>query len=469
MAKQTINLGTAADTKTGDSLRTAFQKTNENFTELYNRPTFSGSYNDLTNKPTIPADVSDLTDTENLLVGGNANTGNVTFDNVTIIGAETQQVGTFLWFPVNDEGNADNKGASGVALPINEDSQQIQVGWIARFESGEVYPVQSVFEANGALNATMNSGSGFFATLPVTFESPDYVAYAPTQLILKADGTQPDYGVRIFNSIDSDTHLQPVDRKKGISLGFAYGNGSHIRVEGSWGQWYQEGTGDRVAILASDGNGTSAEWKFNKDGSVNLPNNTLSASGSDSIDIKSSNYAELWYEGILEDWQSDAARNSESYVWTAYDGTYIQHVRGPNGDDPIWNHTWAFKNDGDLQLPAGGDIVDSNGNSVLGYTKTLATVSTSTPTTITTDVVFGDPNAAGGAVNLVLPASPATGTIVTVKNINAGGNSVLVQTNGINAMETESGTVGSGVYATIATTGAFITWIFDGSTYRIIG
>ena len=35
MAKQTINIGTGPNTKTGDPLRTAFTKTNENFTELY--------------------------------------------------------------------------------------------------------------------------------------------------------------------------------------------------------------------------------------------------------------------------------------------------------------------------------------------------------------------------------------------------------------------------------------------------
>lgn len=36
MAKQTINIGTSANDRTGDPLRTAFQKTNANFTELYN-------------------------------------------------------------------------------------------------------------------------------------------------------------------------------------------------------------------------------------------------------------------------------------------------------------------------------------------------------------------------------------------------------------------------------------------------
>ena len=37
MAKQTINIGTMADDKSGDPLRTAFNKINENFTEVYNK------------------------------------------------------------------------------------------------------------------------------------------------------------------------------------------------------------------------------------------------------------------------------------------------------------------------------------------------------------------------------------------------------------------------------------------------
>ena len=101
MAKQVINIGTAPNSKTGDPLRDAFTKINNNFTELYNlsaadvqippqngqggkvlkttgfsllfenisynelrdRPTlFSGSYNDLSNKPMIfSGNYNDLT------------------------------------------------------------------------------------------------------------------------------------------------------------------------------------------------------------------------------------------------------------------------------------------------------------------------------------------------------------------------------------------------------------------------
>lgn len=85
MARQIINIGAAPNDRTGDPLRTAFTKTNENFNELYaNVATitgdiitdvseltdtqgilFSGNYADLIGKPFIPQDVSDLTDTTN--------------------------------------------------------------------------------------------------------------------------------------------------------------------------------------------------------------------------------------------------------------------------------------------------------------------------------------------------------------------------------------------------------------------
>lgn len=58
MAKQTINLGSGPNTKTGDPLRTAFNKINQNFTELYDGT-------------------------------GGGNTGAITFEGIAIIGDTT--------------------------------------------------------------------------------------------------------------------------------------------------------------------------------------------------------------------------------------------------------------------------------------------------------------------------------------------------------------------------------------------
>jgi len=72
MAKQIINIGASANDKTGDPLRTAFTKTNSNFTELYNSVASISAaiiipieYADILDAPT---DISDLTDTSGLLI-----------------------------------------------------------------------------------------------------------------------------------------------------------------------------------------------------------------------------------------------------------------------------------------------------------------------------------------------------------------------------------------------------------------
>ena len=49
MTKQTINVGTSANDRRGDSLRTAFQKVNANFTELYSSSGFTGTTDRLIN------------------------------------------------------------------------------------------------------------------------------------------------------------------------------------------------------------------------------------------------------------------------------------------------------------------------------------------------------------------------------------------------------------------------------------
>ena len=55
MAKQTINIGTTANDGTGDQLRAAFDKVNDNFTELYDDET-SGEVSSITATAPIARD-----------------------------------------------------------------------------------------------------------------------------------------------------------------------------------------------------------------------------------------------------------------------------------------------------------------------------------------------------------------------------------------------------------------------------
>jgi hypothetical protein len=81
----------------------------------------------------------------------------------------------------------------------------------------------------------------------------------------------------------------------------------------------------------------------------------------------------------------------------------------------------------------------------------------------TNEIILCDQN-----INVVLPDDATKGKIYTVKNINAGSNAVYIQTGGTTSIENEGGSVGTGVYATIPSKGKSYTWVFDGSTYRLI-
>lgn len=74
MAKQTINLGTGPDSYTGDNLRTAFEKVNDNFDELYAGEIQGNIYGD-----TITANA--------FITNANATLGNIRVVNdATIVG-----------------------------------------------------------------------------------------------------------------------------------------------------------------------------------------------------------------------------------------------------------------------------------------------------------------------------------------------------------------------------------------------
>jgi hypothetical protein len=77
MAKQTINIGRTANDKSGDPLRTAFNKINQNFTELYNQiPSQTGNSGKLltTNGTSISWISVNTAITPTLIDGGIAST-----------------------------------------------------------------------------------------------------------------------------------------------------------------------------------------------------------------------------------------------------------------------------------------------------------------------------------------------------------------------------------------------------------
>lgn len=108
---------------------------------------------------------------------------------------------------------------------------------------------------------------------------------------------------------------------------------------------------DSAGVYITTFDGTWRNWEFKPNGTTLFPSDALNA-GTNSIDIKSSNYAELWFHGENTVWQANTLSNQDAYVWVDYEGTHIQNYRGEDGNDgPIWSYQWQFKNDGILQVP----------------------------------------------------------------------------------------------------------------------
>jgi hypothetical protein len=107
-----------------------------------------------------------------------------------------------------------------------------------------------------------------------------------------------------------------------------------------------------IVAINTDG----SRWEFKPDGKVFLPMSALDVGG-DTIDIKSSNYAELWYHsgpsGTPYNYIEHPNNNSDTYLWTTYDGTHIENYRLNDGTNPSWGYEWHFRNDGKLQYPDG--------------------------------------------------------------------------------------------------------------------
>jgi len=130
------------------------------------------------------------------------------------------------------------------------------------------------------------------------------------------------------------------------------------------------------------------------------------------------------------------------------------------------NNTWTFSS------TAGGLTFPDSTVQTTAWTGTTAVTTVSTGgvvnATLAQEILLCDPNAAGANVNILLPASPYEGKIYTVKNINAGSYVVYVQPDIAHSIETETGTVGTEIFATLTNTGATMTWVYSNGVWRAI-
>lgn len=169
MTQQIINVGTGPDSYTGESLRSAFQKVNENFSQLYagnvganisgNIVTANGfvtSGNITAGNVTVAGNISAYYFTGNgaLLTGitASANTGSIAFNGLTMSGT------------VNGNIVLDPSGDGNVNIPSNLRTEGLRVGTINDTElavsiSGNTASITTAGRANGNISLSLSANT----------------------------------------------------------------------------------------------------------------------------------------------------------------------------------------------------------------------------------------------------------------------------------------------------------------------
>jgi hypothetical protein len=326
MAKQEINLGSAPNAGDGDPLRTAFNKINENFTELYN------STGGLDLSSITESIIPSVDNTYNLgspskrwqhgyFAAGSLYVGDIKLSNNAgqLVVQQVTNVGL-----VNEAPVPDTPGVVTTDRIING------ANTFSITAAGELELNGDPFTGGGGGLSISDFGLGFTDTLDagkittskLYNENPNQGLNNQYTLEVTDGGVValPDGSI-----INGATLKTIAGNYAGITAGPASPAG---RDEDSW-VWV-DNDGATIATKYSTDNHT---WTFNNNGGLTFPQGTF-----------------LGYSdpgGFI----IDGAVDKDIAIYTY------------NGADA---HGWTFGTDGDLTLPAGGDILDSNGDSVLG-------------------------------------------------------------------------------------------------------
>ena len=163
MARQNVNIGTVANDGTGDDLRTAMQKVNDNFTELYGASAFGSG----------------------IEISGNNISGTRSNEDINITPSGTGAV-AFPGITVNDNNIAASRSNDDLKINVNGtgniviDGIRINGTTISADDSSTV-TIAEALDVTGATtlqgNLTVNGNLGFFGTTPIAQESA--IAFDP--------------------------------------------------------------------------------------------------------------------------------------------------------------------------------------------------------------------------------------------------------------------------------------------------
>ena len=324
MAKKTINVGITANDRKGDSLRAAFTKVNENFTELY---TALGL-----NDPTLNLGAFEFTGS----VISTTDSTAITIDQATTVTSDLTVGGDIL-------PSVANGGDLGSAAK----------------------PWRSLYVSNSTI---------YFGDVPLSLD--------PNTNDLKINNVPISQTINYSDIPNVPTDVSDLTDIGGLLGGAA--NLGNLKIESS-----------TIGTQGQTGN----SW-----GNYNL---YLDPGGESNAYISIPSVAQQDNGTALQ-------------IFNKGDATSIVQVFGQGGVQVVTNtgegeEIFEFRDDGKLQLPPGGDILDSNGDSVLGgaagpvqpYLELINTPFITQPAVLGTLVTVTVPNSGqNGSIDLVITEGP---------------------------------------------------------------
>jgi hypothetical protein len=225
MAKQTINIGTTANDGTGDPLRTAFDKVNDNTTELYAGQSLSIASDELTltraDGTTSTVDLSPYLDEDARAISSgtlNGETGIVTFtrDDASTFTLDLSSLldDTNLVTSVNTQTGAVVLDADDIddTLTTNKFTSSTDISKLAGIEAGADITDTTNVEAAGALmDSEVNDLAGIKSVTISTLQpKPTEGAFVDGDKT-KLDGIAAGAEVNIVDSVNSQTGAVVLD------------------------------------------------------------------------------------------------------------------------------------------------------------------------------------------------------------------------------------------------------------------
>lgn len=526
MTKQIINIGSNPNDGTGDTLRTAFDKVNDNFDEVY----FTAQHAIPNSGGTVYGDMHIV---GNLRIYGNTiyttlgalaiNTTSIIFnqdltiydepvDNVSLlVNRGSRPNVTITWNEISEMWTYTNNGNTYYNIPSNTDIELVIANNAVAFNAANgiatnvtnvfivtnsaytfantIYPYvnTSVISSNNYANTIGSRANGFanvigsranaWANVIGTIAN-NYSIYI-TELV----GTSGNNWSNVYSNnvgVYSNTYCNLSTFSANNYSGYmanavnAYVNVSTLSAN-NYGGYMANGVNAYVNVSTLSANNYSGYMA----NAVNAYANVVGISGnayanvvgiSGNVYVNVSTDAANNYGGYMANAANDYA-NAVGFSGNVY--ANMTSMSANNYAGFMANSVNVYTEATYSTLVNVAHIFDTtNAAFTEANTAYYGVAPVNVITTTTTfyanayqQIFLGDPNAAGGNVDIVFPDAPVTGKTYTVKSINSG-NVVVTAVSGGSIIDNGSGLTNR---LTISSSGTFYTWVYASGAYRRIG